>query len=94
MAAIFRVGSAVACALVLAACQSVTSPAVRTSPASATPPAGVASPAGLTPSAGATGVNMAARPSLVRAEAGAGYALGNHTWNHRDLDDLTAAQCS
>jgi peptidoglycan/xylan/chitin deacetylase (PgdA/CDA1 family) len=38
------------------------------------------------------GVNMAARPSLVRAEVAGGYAMGNHTWNHRDLDDLTSAQ--
>jgi peptidoglycan/xylan/chitin deacetylase (PgdA/CDA1 family) len=38
------------------------------------------------------GVNMAARPSLVRAEVKGGYAVGNHTWNHPDLDSLTAAQ--
>jgi peptidoglycan/xylan/chitin deacetylase (PgdA/CDA1 family) len=38
------------------------------------------------------GVNMAARPSLVRAEVSDGYAMGNHTWNHPDLDDLTAAR--
>ena len=38
------------------------------------------------------GVNMAARPSLVRAEVKGGYAMGNHTWNHPDLDDLTTAQ--
>jgi len=38
------------------------------------------------------GVNMAVRPSLVRAEVKGGYAMGNHTWNHPDLDDLTAAQ--
>ena len=38
------------------------------------------------------GVNMAARPSLVRAEVRAGYAMGNHTWNHPDMDNLTAAQ--
>ena len=38
------------------------------------------------------GVNMAARPALVRAEVHGGYATGNHTWNHPDLDDLTAAQ--
>jgi peptidoglycan-N-acetylglucosamine deacetylase len=38
------------------------------------------------------GVNMAARPSLVRAEVKASYAMGNHAWNYPDLDDLTAAQ--
>jgi peptidoglycan/xylan/chitin deacetylase (PgdA/CDA1 family) len=38
------------------------------------------------------GTNMAARPSLVRTEVKRGYAMGNHTWNHPDLDDLTAAQ--
>ena len=38
------------------------------------------------------GVNMAARPSLVRAEVKGGYAMGNHTGNHPDLDDLTTAQ--
>lgn len=38
------------------------------------------------------GVNMAARPSLVRAEVKDGYAMGNHTWNHPDMDNLTAAQ--
>jgi len=29
------------------------------------------------------GVNMAPRPALVRAEVKGGYAMGNHTWNHR-----------
>ena len=38
------------------------------------------------------GVNMAARPSLVLAEVKGGYAMGNHTWNHPDMDYLTAAQ--
>ena len=38
------------------------------------------------------GVDMAARPSLVRAEVDGGYGMGNHTWNHPDLDDLTAVQ--
>ena len=38
------------------------------------------------------GVNMAAWPSLVRAEVKGGYAMGNHTWDHPDLDDLTTAQ--
>jgi len=37
------------------------------------------------------GVDMAVRPSLVRAEVKGGYAMGNHTWNHPDMDDLTAA---
>ena len=35
------------------------------------------------------GENMAARPSLVRAEARDGFALGNHTWNHPDLTKLS-----
>jgi peptidoglycan/xylan/chitin deacetylase (PgdA/CDA1 family) len=38
------------------------------------------------------GVNMAARPSLIQAEIKGGYAMGDHTWNHPDLDDLTAVQ--
>jgi peptidoglycan/xylan/chitin deacetylase (PgdA/CDA1 family) len=38
------------------------------------------------------GVNMAARPSLVSAEVRGGYAMGNHTWNHPDMDNLTAAR--
>jgi len=38
------------------------------------------------------GQNMAARRSLVRREARAGYALGNHTWNHPDLVGLSPAQ--
>jgi peptidoglycan/xylan/chitin deacetylase (PgdA/CDA1 family) len=38
------------------------------------------------------GVNMAARPSLVREEVRRGFAMGNHTWNHPDLDSLSAAQ--
>jgi peptidoglycan/xylan/chitin deacetylase (PgdA/CDA1 family) len=149
MVALFRVGSAVACAVVLAACESVTPPAGVMPSASTTPAVAVTSPPAVTPSAGVTpparaascpaspygarfyapggaktvaltfddgpgkstaailailaryrvpatffniGVNMAARPSLVRAEVNGGYAMGNHTWNHPDLDDLTAAQ--
>ena len=38
------------------------------------------------------GQNMAARRSLVRREARAGYALGNHTWNHPDLVGLSPAR--
>ena len=37
------------------------------------------------------GVAMAARPWLVQQEVKAGYAMGNHTWNHRDLVLLPAA---
>jgi len=37
------------------------------------------------------GVNMASRPSLVRTEVKDGYAMGNHTWNHPDMDLLPAA---
>jgi len=37
------------------------------------------------------GVNMATRPSLVRTEIRDGYAMGNHTWNHPDLNLLSAA---
>jgi peptidoglycan/xylan/chitin deacetylase (PgdA/CDA1 family) len=37
------------------------------------------------------GENMAARPSLVREEVRDGYAMGNHTWNHPDMDLLSAA---
>jgi len=137
MRALFRVGSAAACAVVLAACQSVTSPPAATVPASVAPTAGVTPPAGAagcpaspygarSDAPGGTktvaltfddgpgkstaailailaryrvpatffniGVNMAARPSLVRAEVNGGYAMGNHTWNHPDLDDLTAVQ--
>ena len=40
------------------------------------------------------GVNMAARPSLVRAEVKGGYAMGNHTWNHPDMAALPAARAS
>jgi peptidoglycan/xylan/chitin deacetylase (PgdA/CDA1 family) len=38
------------------------------------------------------GVAMATRPWLVREEAQAGYAIGNHTWNHRDMIPLSVAQ--
>jgi len=37
------------------------------------------------------GVNMASRPSLVRKEVKDGYAMGNHTWDHPDMDLLSAA---
>jgi peptidoglycan/xylan/chitin deacetylase (PgdA/CDA1 family) len=37
------------------------------------------------------GAAMAARPWLVREEVDAGYAMGDHTWNHRDLVPLPAA---
>jgi peptidoglycan/xylan/chitin deacetylase (PgdA/CDA1 family) len=38
------------------------------------------------------GVNVAARPALAREEVRDGYAMGNHTWNHPDMDLLSAAQ--
>jgi len=38
------------------------------------------------------GASMSARPSLVRAEAKGGYAMGNHTWNHPDMAALPAAR--
>lgn len=37
------------------------------------------------------GTAMATRPWLVREEVDAGYAMGDHTWNHRDLVPLPAA---
>jgi peptidoglycan/xylan/chitin deacetylase (PgdA/CDA1 family) len=37
------------------------------------------------------GQNMAARPALVRQEAGAGYVLGDHTWDHPDMTLLSAS---
>ena len=37
------------------------------------------------------GENMAARPQQVRDEAQAGYALGNHTWNHPNMTTLSAS---
>ena len=37
------------------------------------------------------GQNMAARPQQVRDEAQAGYALGNHTWNHPNMTTLSAS---
>ena len=144
MVAIFRAGPAIACAVVLTACQSAPPSADTAPPTGMTPPsAGVTPPtgaAGVAPAAGCPaspygarvdapggaktvaltfddgpgkstaaiiaileryrvpatffniGVNMAARPSLVRAEVKGGYAAGNHTWNHPDLDDLTAAR--
>jgi peptidoglycan/xylan/chitin deacetylase (PgdA/CDA1 family) len=38
------------------------------------------------------GVNVAARPALARKEARAGYAMGNHTWDHADLVRLSASR--
>jgi peptidoglycan/xylan/chitin deacetylase (PgdA/CDA1 family) len=38
------------------------------------------------------GVNSAARPQLVRGEAGAGYLLGNHTWDHPDMTTLSTSE--
>ena len=38
------------------------------------------------------GVNVAARPGLARKEAKAGYAMGNHTWNHPNMVLLPASQ--
>jgi peptidoglycan/xylan/chitin deacetylase (PgdA/CDA1 family) len=41
------------------------------------------------------GQNAANYPSLVRTEATLGYLVGNHTWNHPNLDTLsTAGQAS
>jgi peptidoglycan/xylan/chitin deacetylase (PgdA/CDA1 family) len=41
------------------------------------------------------GQNAASYPSLVRTEATLGYLVGNHTWNHPNLDTLsTASQAS
>ncbi len=37
------------------------------------------------------GVNAAAKPHLVSRELARGYVLGNHTWDHKDLVDLSAA---
>lgn len=36
------------------------------------------------------GMNEAALPGLVRAEHRAGFALGDHTWDHKDLSSLDA----
>ena len=38
------------------------------------------------------GVNSTVRPSLVRTEAALGFQLGNHTWDHKQLTTLTAAE--
>jgi peptidoglycan/xylan/chitin deacetylase (PgdA/CDA1 family) len=37
------------------------------------------------------GANEQRQPALVRAELRAGYALGDHTWDHKDLGRLDAA---
>jgi peptidoglycan/xylan/chitin deacetylase (PgdA/CDA1 family) len=39
-----------------------------------------------------TGQNVAAHPDLVRAETKAGHEVGNHSWNHPDLTNLTPEQ--
>jgi peptidoglycan/xylan/chitin deacetylase (PgdA/CDA1 family) len=52
---------------------------------------GVLRRAGVTATFFNLGVNAAARPGQVRDEARAGYQLGNHTWDHRDLTKLAAA---
>ncbi|WP_410586611.1 polysaccharide deacetylase family protein [Amycolatopsis sp. lyj-23] len=38
------------------------------------------------------GEHAAAHPELVRAIAAAGHAIGNHTWTHRHLTTLAAAE--
>ncbi|HEX9065195.1 MAG TPA: polysaccharide deacetylase family protein [Streptosporangiaceae bacterium] len=38
------------------------------------------------------GQNAAARPRLLRRELADGYVLGNHTWDHADLTDLSASK--
>jgi len=38
------------------------------------------------------GVNVAARPGLARKEVRAGYAMGNHTWDHPNLVLLSASR--
>jgi peptidoglycan/xylan/chitin deacetylase (PgdA/CDA1 family) len=38
------------------------------------------------------GAAMATRPQLVREEVRAGYAMGNHTWNHPHMTTLSAAR--
>lgn len=38
------------------------------------------------------GKNMTLRPSLVREEVRDGYAMGNHTWDHPDMNRLSAAR--
>jgi len=37
------------------------------------------------------GVNVAVRPGLVRREVRAGYAMGDHTWDHPNMVLLSAA---
>lgn len=37
------------------------------------------------------GVNAATYPSLVREEATLGFLVGNHTWNHPDLETLSVS---
>ena len=38
------------------------------------------------------GQNMATRPALLRKEKKYGFVLGNHTWSHPDLTNLTRRQ--
>src|ERR1700757_3707617 len=38
------------------------------------------------------GVNVAARPGLARKEVKAGYAMGNHSWNHPDMVRLSTSR--
>jgi peptidoglycan/xylan/chitin deacetylase (PgdA/CDA1 family) len=38
------------------------------------------------------GENMATRPALLRKEVRYGFVLGNHTWSHPDLTQLTRRQ--
>jgi peptidoglycan/xylan/chitin deacetylase (PgdA/CDA1 family) len=38
------------------------------------------------------GQNAAAHPDILRAEAEAGHEIGNHSWSHPDLTQLTAAE--
>lgn len=38
------------------------------------------------------GVNVAARPGVVRDEVRHGYPAGNHTWSHSDMRRLSAAR--
>lgn len=40
------------------------------------------------------GSNVAANPSVARAEVNAGHAIGNHTWDHANLRGLSRAEIS